>query len=258
MKDKLLITLLACIISFSSQAQFTKWSLSGGLGITSYAGDLDGTGISNMKPALNFEAWYKLHENIQIKAGTSLYQLAGNDHVASRNRSFRANHYELYAAAMIVFPVDRLDFFTYIGGGITKVDPEGISPGWIVDLPVYDVEGQSMESTALIMPVGLGFRYKVTPTFAVVFDAGYRLTNTDYLDGVSRFDIPVNSLSRAAVSYHNSVRNNDINTNASDNATFRGGNPDLNDLYGIFSIKLQYIIPSKGMNLNNALPRLRR
>ena len=257
MKDRLLILALVLLISQQSYSQFTKWSLSGGLGIASYAGDLDGTGIGNAKPALNFEAWYKLHENIQLKAGTSLYQIAADDHVASRNRSFRANHYEVYAAAMIVFPKDRFDFFSYIGGGITKVDPEGISPGWIADLPIYDIEAQEMESTALIMPVGLGFRYKVTPTFAIVLDAGYRLTNTDYLDGVSRFNIPINELSSGAISYHNNVRSVDLNPNASDNAVFRGGNPDMNDLYGIFSIKLQYIIPSGGMNLNNALPRLR-
>lgn len=256
MKDKLLITLIAFVISFSAHAQFTKWSISGGIGMASYAGDLDNTGISNMKPAINFEAWYKLHENIQIKAGTSLYSIAADDQASGRNRGFRANHYELYAAAMIVFPKDRFDFFSYIGGGITKVDPEGRVPGGYIDLPEYDIEGQKINKTALIMPVGLGLRYKVTPTFAIVMDAGYRLTNTDYLDGLSQSEIPVNQLSNSAISYYNSVRRDNLNQNT-DNATIRGGNPDMNDLYGIFSLKLQYIIPSKGMNLNNALPRLR-
>lgn len=258
MKSVCFLLITFFLLSYSSQAQFTKWSFSGGLGLTSYAGDLDITGISNLKPALNFEAWYKLHENIQLKGGTSLYQISADDHVASRNRGFRANHYEIYGAVMIVYPRERVDFFTYIGGGITKVDPEGKRPGWYVDLPEHEIEAQNIEKTALIMPFGLGIRYMVTPTFAVVLDGGYRLTNTDYLDGVSRRQIPVNELGDAAINYHNAIRTDDNRIiNPGDNTTIAGGNPDMNDLYGMFTIKFQYILPTRRSSLNRSLPSIR-
>lgn len=245
------------LYALPTQAQFTKWSFAGGFGMTAYAGDLDHTGISNLRPAFNFETWYKLHENISLKAGGSLYQLSADDHVASRNRSFRSNNYELYAAVMIMYPRNRLDFFTYIGGGITKVDPEGRVPGGYYDLPLYDIEGTKIKNPALIMPFGLGIRYKVTPTFAIVLDGGYRLTNTDYLDGVSRKEIPVSELSPAAISYYNAVNTKtDQVIKNSDNATIAGGNPNLNDLYGMFTVKLQYILPIGGRSLNRTLPSL--
>ena len=245
--------------NLTSNAQFTNWSFSGGFGIASYAGDLDHTGISNLRPAFNFETWYKLHENIQIKAGGSLYQLSADDHIASRNRGFRSNNYELYAAIMVVYPRNRLDFFTYIGGGITKVDPEGKNPGWYLDLPEYDIEGQKIKNPALIMPFGLGLRYKITPTFAVVLDGGYRLTNTDYLDGLSRKRIPLNELNQTAITYYKTISRSaeKIIENRNDTSAIAGGNPDLNDLYGMFTVKLQYILPTSGRSLNRALPTLR-
>ncbi len=38
---------------------------------------------------------------------------------------------------------------------------------------------------ALAFPLAVGFKYNVTPSTNVFIEAGYRFTNTDYLDDVS-------------------------------------------------------------------------
>ncbi|MBX2842118.1 MAG: porin family protein [Flammeovirgaceae bacterium] len=228
--------------------QEEKWSLNGGFGIAGYAGDLDKTGISSLRPALNFEAWYRLHENLHLRGGFSLFQLMADDHISSRNRSFRANMWDVYVAPSLTFSFDRFQPLAYLGFGLTKIDPEGRRREGFSNLPKHKVEAQKVNKTALIVPFGLGFRYLITPEFAIVVDGGLRYVDSDEVDGVSRKSIPVDQLRGEAVSYHNSVRNANQQLKPGDSDTpqfIGGGNPNMKDLYGMFLIKFQYIFNQK-------------
>ena len=70
-------------------------------------------------------------------------------------------------------------------------------------------------------------------------DGALRFTNSDMLDGVSASVINANQLNDIARLYYETIRPNGI-----DNEVFINGNPKIGDVYGIFSVKLQFELGS--------------
>ncbi|WP_020526621.1 outer membrane beta-barrel protein [Flexithrix dorotheae] len=259
MYKKLLIAFIFLFsITFYQASAQAKWSISGGLGASGYIGDLGNTGINTIRPAANFETWYHFNNVVQIKAGASIYQLYAEDHVMSRNRDFRANLWDAYAGLNFTVPTKTVQPFTYVGLGVTKVDPEGKTPNGYTNLYKMEPEAMAMPEYALILPVGFGLRFLATPQIAIVLDGSLRITDTDQLDAVSRKSIPVNDLSAEAISYHNSIRSKPIAPDFESPQFIAGGNPDADDLYWMFTVKFQYIIWNKGFYMDNPVKVKRR
>lgn len=98
--------------------------------------------------------------------------------------------------------------------------------------------------TQVAVPVGLGIKFKVNHQFTIGVEYGPRITFTDYLDDVSGAYVEPTQLQAqygtmsAAMAYKTpTVDANEILD--VDNPKLRG-NPDNNDLYGIFGVTLTY------------------
>ncbi|MDZ4715028.1 MAG: DUF6089 family protein [Cytophagales bacterium] len=211
-----------------------------------------------------------------------------------RNMSFRNQIKELSAVAMFdLFEnqstyMSRAKWTPYVYAGLALVlhNPQAIAPatdlqgnalsqaGEYVDLQPLGTEGQysTLSPTdvntgikpysllQIVIPFGLGARFRLTDVLDLSADIGLRYTFTDYLDDVSANYVDLNKLNSPlaqAMSYRTNelYNNNPPNPRASgipgvnveggygmeafDNK--RGGKND-NDVYMVTSIRLTYII----------------
>ncbi|MEN7550184.1 DUF6089 family protein [Rapidithrix thailandica] len=246
----LVLSFFAAFLIINSQQAQAQWSLVGGVGATNYSGDISGVKIDHTRPALSLDLWYAIHPYFRWTVGVGAYQLYAKDTYEQRNRTFRANHYELNTTMMFIY--DRNVAFApyaYAGVGITKVDPEGLVEDptigdWWFNIAEHEPENASIPGHAFIIPVGVGVRYRFSPQFAVLLDGGLRISTSDFIDGVSNKNINVSQLSGNARTYHEKIRPHGFGGKS----TIRGGNPDVSDFYGIVSLKLQYIPRTYGHN----------
>ncbi len=126
-----------------------------------------------------------------------------------RNLHFRNDLFEFSATGIYKLTPDsrtfdrRAQFGAYLFAGIGAVahTPKARTPsatgagkgGDWVNLRKLNTEGQGnpgyekpYSTVALVIPVGLGLRYKINRRFDVTAELSYRFTNTDYLDDVAR------------------------------------------------------------------------
>ena len=230
--------LFFALLSHKTQAQF---SASFGPGVASYSGDVSGERFENIRPAFNFELWYQMNRHLYLKSGASIYQVFATDVFPERNRGFKASNFEAYTSLMLAADPDwRLMPFAYAGVGVSTNAPQYAVPtdggNDFVDARALNTENERIPGAFAIIPTGVGVRFKLNEKLAIVADAGLRFTSTDLMDGVSTSIIDINNLSPEAINYFERVRPEGLN-----GATrFGNGNPDKNDVYGIFSIKLQF------------------
>jgi hypothetical protein len=85
----------------------------------------------------------------------------------------------------------RPDFIPYFFTGIAYFhhNPQARTPaafgGRWIDLQPLMLEGKKYSLNQVAIPVGLGFRYKLSQRLDLAFEIGWRFTSTDYLDDVS-------------------------------------------------------------------------
>lgn len=125
--------------------------------------------------------------------------------------------------------------------------------GEVVELQPLSTEGQGTTEfneleryslTQVAIPVGLGFKYKVNHKWTIGMEYGPRITFTDYLDDVSgNYVDPAARLQSefGTMSAAMSLRSPEVSEPSLLEGTPRG-NPDNNDLYGIFGVTLTYRI----------------
>ncbi|MEM1134902.1 MAG: hypothetical protein AAGI07_03610 [Bacteroidota bacterium] len=218
-----------------------QWSVSFGPGIAIYSGDVAGPTFSDIRPAGNMELWYKLSPSFYLKAGASIYRIFAKDIIPSRNRTFRSDHLELYSGFVYTpFPAKRLMPFASAGIGITSVNPafrvptDELGGHWWWISRRLGPDGSSIPSFGMIFPIGGGLRYVINSRMAFIVDGALRFTNTDMLDGVGTAQVVVANLSQTGINYFEAVRPNGINSEILQN-----GNPNLKDVYGVVTFKLQ-------------------
>lgn len=214
-----------------------------GGGGTGYSGDVSGIKIQNTKPAINVELWYQYTRNLYLKSGVSYYKIGAPDVHPSRNRSFKASNFELYASLMYGGnPNAKFMPFAYGGLGVTTNNPQYLlsSDNGASAIKASDLQTESepIPKISMIFPLGVGFRYDLSEKMAFVLDAGMRIVNSDLLDGVSARTINVANLSPEGVNYFETIRPNGINGASS----FGNGNPNKTDIYGMLTLKLLFRI----------------
>ncbi|MGN6618350.1 MAG: DUF6089 family protein [Ilyomonas sp.] len=119
-----------------------------------------------------------------------------------RNQSFRSDIIEAYANVEL-YPFTRLDYyrsmhrfnpFINAGIGVFYYNPKANLNGEWVALQPLHLEGQGFpeyderkqfKRLALYIPLSAGIKYYVTSNLAFSLSATARLSNTDYIDGVS-------------------------------------------------------------------------
>ena len=186
----------------------------------------------------------------------------------ARNLSVRTNLVEVSLLTEIR-PFSRSAgfnrFYVYSGiGGIYFKPMSKLNDEWY-DLRKAGTEGQYLENGPgpyseidIIIPYGLGYKFRLAKSTSLLLDLGFRKTFTDYLDDVSTVyadpaqlnaaqpDIPVSQLADKS----------DIpNTNG-----YQRGNPLKNDSYIIIGLKFEYILGGKsgdGCYYNRNPPKTR-
>ncbi len=232
---------IAVVFLFSAQKSYSQFSASFGPGVAAYSGDVSGERFEHMRPAFNLELWYQMHRHLYLKSGASIYQVFASDVFPERNRAFKATNFEVYTSLMLAGkPEWRLMPFAYAGIGVSTNAPQYAVPtdngNTFIDARELNTENERIPGAFTIFPTGAGVRFRLNEKLAIVADAGLRFTNSDLIDGLTTPIIDVNNLDQEAINYFESIRPEGLN-----GATrFGNGNPDRKDVYGIFSVKLQF------------------
>lgn len=284
MKKLLVISILLFLAqdiiaqSFYSNRINRRWLATGGLGYARSLGDLTNPG-SYFDTKFNVVGGLQYRFTNRVQAGVNLmaFQLSGDDqdidpelNTRSRGLSFVSNNLELSATGTIsLFPTANrftqrrlINPYIVAGVGVLLFDPRAEVPefayiggdtirapraGEMVSLRQYQTERPNTYGRfAMVIPVGVGVRVKVTDFIDVTAQISNRITFNDYLDDVSGrfypdedlFDLTVpEDVTAAALSDPTGTSRNNVR-----------GNPDSNDYYLIFNIKAEFYIQGELLN----------
>ncbi|MCA6379575.1 MAG: outer membrane beta-barrel protein [Cytophagales bacterium] len=253
----LTISFLTEAQSFYSARRERSLILSGGLGTSTYYGDLaNSNAYVKANPNVNAALQYFLSNRIGARVELNWFTLAGDDKDANgggrveRNLSFQSSNFELSAVGMInlfthgdrFYRRPGINIYGFAGIGLLYFNPKATDQlGNSVSLQPLKTEGVSYSLVAPVVPVGLGIRFKVSPLFNLSIEAGFRKTFTDYLDDVSTTYPGSASFNGDAQAIYFSDRRVDPGVNG----TVGGirGNPDNLDSYMLLNAKVEYYLP---------------
>ena len=244
------------------QAQsFYRWekdkrlSFIAGLGLNNYYGELNDQhrfSIDDYNVSIGLQ--YPLLTQAKLKAEAMYYRISGSDQQSesvyrqARNLSFRGQNFDFsMTLAWTLFPENPHNeplklFNPYIifGIGFTYFSPEARYEGKWHQLRPLQTEGIAYSQFTPVYPVGVGITYNITPDMAILLEATYRFTNTDYLDDIStnyqRHDPQHNPLVAAL-----SDRGPETGKPAIEPGTPRG-NPSTNDGFLSLNLKISHKI----------------
>lgn len=283
MKKILIILFLTTAISevfaqsFYNRRINRRWEVSGSIGNTASLTELTPDG-NYFDPKLNFggDIQYKFGGRFNARVGVDFFQLSGNDedipveqNTRARGLSYTSNNIELNGTVTVsLFPhTDRftqrklVNPYVFAGIGLLYFDPRAVVPdslvrdginygtvpnaGKRVSLANYNTERTDYSRFAIVVPMGIGVRVKVTQFMDIAGEIGGRITFTDYLDDISSNNYP----DLDAFDWQN---NQDEMIAAAlsspKGSTGRRGNPETNDYYMIFKIKANFYIQGDFFN----------
>ena len=271
MKKSILILtiLLFCVELVFSQGFYNKnrnrnFILSAGTGTTHYYGDLAKNGDhSNIRPNFAIGARYNFYRWFSAGAELTWFMLAGNDKTdpgkVTRNLSFESHNFELNGVIHVSLLEEDRRFYMrpfanpYIYGGIGLVNynPTAKLDGEKYNLRKLNTSGEDYGFITASFPVGAGVKFRINPFFNVVLDGGYRFLLTDHIDDVSSGIYPdpasfgTDETARLLSDRTWETLPAGEPTWAEQGKNFRG-DPNNNDGYFIFNIKMEYYFAEIG------------
>lgn len=274
MKKIYLITSLVVITVFSSFGQSfysarreRSLIFVGGMGLSTYFGELKTGNSFDTKPTLNAGLQYYLSEHVSARVDATWFQLSGSDAVADptgalgrkdRNLSFLSNNFEI--SGTLAFSImstggryyrrPTLNIYGFTGLGLCYFNPTTEYKGETYSLPSIQTEGVSYSTFTPVIPIGVGLRVKVARDFNLAFEGGFRMTFTDYLDDASSKTYPTTFTSplQQALSY----RGVELTPPGVLTDGKVRGNPKTNDAYFLLNVKLEYYLPTDFIFGNNS------
>ncbi len=216
MKRLILSVLIAgSLLSFTqANAQYESVVMEGELGISLGAGHYFGD--LNTKARLNrpkiaagvfFRKQFGNYIGLRVsghyaRLGYSDIYNTHNEYQKRRNLSFNTNIFELALHGDFNFfrfipgdPDHRFTPYATIGVGIFSYDPFAYLDSMKVFLRPLGTEGQGnpaypdrkpYSTMGISFPIGVGVKYALNDRMNIGFEIGYRFTNTDYMDDVSK------------------------------------------------------------------------
>jgi hypothetical protein len=243
--------------SFYSARRERSLILSGGLGTSTYYGDLaNSNAYIKANPNVNAALQYFLTNRIGARVELNWFTLAGDDKDANgggrveRNLSFQSSNFELSAVGMInlfthgdrFYRRPGINIYGFAGIGLLYFNPKATDQlGNSVSLQPLKTEGVAYSLVAPVIPFGLGIRFKVNPMFNLSIEAGFRKTFTDYLDDVSTPYPGASSFNGDAQAIYFSDRRVDPALNGT--AGGIRGNSNSLDSYLLLNAKVEYYLP---------------
>jgi hypothetical protein len=179
-----------------------------GVGAAHYFGDLN-TRASLNRPKISAGAFFRKQfgNYIGVKVAANYAQIgysdvySPNETQKRRNLSFNSNIWELSLSGDFNFFkfYPGISGFTYtpyvsLGVGVFSYDPYAYLGGQKYFLRPLGTEGKGSaaypdrkqyNSMAICLPIAFGFKYNLNERTNMFVEAGYRFTNTDFLDDVS-------------------------------------------------------------------------
>ncbi|MCA6368033.1 MAG: outer membrane beta-barrel protein [Cytophagales bacterium] len=243
--------------SFYSARRERSLILSGGLGTSTYYGDLaNSNAYIKANPNVNAALQYFLTNRIGARVELNWFTLAGDDKDANgggrveRNLSFQSSNFELSAVGMInlfthgdrFYRRPGINIYGFAGIGLLYFNPKATDQlGNSVSLQPLKTEGVAYSLVAPVIPFGLGIRFKVNPMFNLSIEAGFRKTFTDYLDDVSTTYPGASSFNGDAQAIYFSDRRVDPALNGTAGGV--RGNSNSLDSYLLLNAKVEYYLP---------------
>jgi len=230
--------------------------LVGGIGTSSYLGELSNQGdYLQAKPSASVGLQYYITQRISMRADFTWFQLTGSDAKAnhpdrvSRNLSFYSNNFEMSAVGIVnLYPNGRryyqrpmVNFYGFAGIGLCYFNPKTDYQGQTYSLPEMKTELVDYSTVTVVIPMGLGVRFRLGPFANLSVEGGYRMTMTDYLDDVSTVHNDASKFSNP-ISAALSDRRPEIGLTPLPDGYVRG-NPGSKDGYILYNLKLEYYLP---------------
>lgn len=234
-------------------SQLRSLLLTGGIGTSSYFGDLKDPGVAiDAKPTLNIGLQNYFHPRISARAELTMFTLKGDDASSDaptrqvRNLSFKSTNFELNVVGIVdLFPpmgrrfYQRPNFNAYgfAGVGVMYMNPKAELNGETYALQPLRTENVSYSRIQPVIPYGLGIRIKVNPFMNIGIESGWRLTFTDYVDDVSTVHPDKTGWDpiRAQLSDRSDVGFKPGHVR---------GDPDKNDAFHTLMLKFEYFLPN--------------
>ncbi len=264
----LIIGFLFCTEIVFGQGFYNKNStrnlvISAGTGTTHYYGDLAKSGDhSNIKPNFALGARYNFYK--WFSAGTELtwFMLVGDDKTDPvkeiRNLSFQSHNFEfsgiIYASVFDetgkFYMRQIANPFFYGGIGLVSYNPTAELNGQRYNLKKLNTSGENYSGFAAVFPVGGGVKFRLNSFVNIVADGGYRFVLSDHLDDVSSGIYPAPSSFTDKTARLLSDRTWETLPPGTPTWAEQGkdlrGDPDNNDGYFIFNIKVEYYLAQIG------------
>ncbi len=225
----ILVFVLALSVVQAQAQKLNQWKryrleLVGGLGVTTFLGELGGSdkegtnfirdfNFKMTRPVFNLGVRYRLRERIAVKATLNYGILRGDDSQTkqlqrrNRNLNFYSNVFELSGNLEYFFIKEKIGGRYSLKGGSQDISAYafvGLSALWFnpygkhkdtgewVALQPLGTEGQGLVPTrekysrfTLAIPYGLGMKYRLNRSWSVGLEFGIRKAFSDYLDDVS-------------------------------------------------------------------------
>lgn len=213
---KRIILSLAILVPFLAIAQ-PHHEIGLSAGVSSYYGDLQDELFPDygMKPMGGIMYKYFMNPRVGLRFGASYTNLTAADSLSSipakreRNLRFATNLFEVQGGLELnILPVDkdRSKFSPYLFAGIALFYYNPYTDGYQgerVYLRPLSTEGQGIPNYSdrkeyslvnVSFPVGGGLKFFVGKTLMICTEMGFRFTNTDYLDDVSKSYVNLDTL----------------------------------------------------------------
>lgn len=269
------LLLLTALLPMRTQAQLDAGIL---LGVSTYEGELTprslGTQLQQLGPSAGAFGRYQFSPYTALRVQYQFMQIEGADadrqSSRERNLSFFSDLHEV-GVALEFYPLStdrRISPYVSIGGAAVAYNPKTISSVGEVALREIGTEGQGIEGFgakygrwAGALPLGLGLRADLSPRLILGVEAVGRVTNTDYLDDLSRLRYVSEELlfENGPLAVELAWRTDEISNSPVDQSPSPGsqrGNPETNDFYLSGQVTLSYRFgESKTINKRSARNR---
>ncbi len=216
---KRLILSLVLLLPLCLQAQETHHEIGMGLGLSNYYGDLQPKFFASdgYRPMATIVYKFFVSPRIGLRTGVSYAQVTAADSNSRipinqrRNLSFTSNIFEFHGGLELNFlPIDVLHrkVTPYIFGGIGVfyfnpfADDDAGNKHFLrplstegQGLPMYP-DRKQYSIVNMSFPFGGGFKFFIGKTLMITPEIGFRYTNTDYLDDVSKSYVNMDTLQK--------------------------------------------------------------
>ncbi|HQQ96814.1 MAG TPA: DUF6089 family protein [Cyclobacteriaceae bacterium] len=252
--------------SFFAMRRGRTLILNVGTGSASYFGELSNDGdYLQAKPNFSAGFQYYISHKISIRSELTWFQLSGTDSKAlpesgrkERNLSFTENNFEFNAVGIIdlyrhgrsFYQRPALNFYAFGGIGLLRFNPTTVYQGVKYDLATLQTELTPYSRITPVIPMGLGMRFRVTPFMNISIEGGFRKTFTDYLDDVSTVHYAASKFSNPIAAALND-RGPEVGVALKPDGFIRG-NPKTDDAYMLYSVRIEYYLPTNFFENNNS------